>query len=63
MTINQALDKIYDYHDIDAFPEVKALRTKLSRLKIKHGGNMQIENADTVAEILKSIKENPKNKK
>lgn len=62
MTINQALDLIYNYKDIDQFPNVKNLRRKLSELKIKHGGNMQIENVDTVAEIIKSVEQNPKNK-
>lgn len=63
MTINQALDLIYNYHDIDQFPDVKKLRTKLSKLKIKHGGNTFIENEAVVAEIIKSVEKNPKNKK
>ncbi len=63
MTINQALDLIYNYRDIDKFPDVKKLRKKLSLLKIEHGGNMQIENSDMVKQIIKSVEENPKNKK
>ena len=63
MTINQAIDLIYNYHDIDKFPEVKELRSKLSKLKLKHGGNMQIENPELISGIVKSVQENPKNKK
>lgn len=63
MTINQSLDLIYNYHDIDAFPKVKELRHKLSLLKIEYGGNMKISNPETVKEIIKSVEENPKNKK
>lgn len=62
MTINQALDLIYNYHDIDAFPHVKKLRRKLSELKIKHGGNTFIENPDYVDKVLQSVAENPKNR-
>ena len=63
LTLNQGLDLIYNYHDIDAFPSVKSLRGKLSRLKIKYGGNTFIENKDIVLKIIKSVEENPKNKK
>ena len=63
LTINQALDLIYNYRNIDAFPDVKALRNKLSILKIKHGGNTLIENTETVAEIINSVENNPKNKR
>lgn len=63
MTINQSLDLIYNYHDIDAFPDVKALRKKLSILKMEYGGNMKIENSDLIKNIIKSVEENPKNKK
>lgn len=63
LTLNQAIDLIYNCHDIDAFPKVKELKHKLSILKIEYGGNMKIENSEVVAEIIKSVEENPKNKK
>ena len=63
LSLNQALDLLYNYHNIDDFPEVKALRHKLSILKIKHWGNTKIENAEQVAEIIKSVEKNPKNKR
>jgi len=63
MTLNQALDLIYNYRNIDEYPEVKNLRRKLSLLKMKHGGNMKIENPELINEVVKSVESNPKNKK
>ena len=63
MTLNQGIDLIYNYRNIDEYPEVKILRKKLSLLKMKHGGNMQIESPELVNEVLKSVENNPKNKK
>ena len=63
MTLNQALDLIYNYRNIDEYPEVKNLRRKLSLLKMKHGGNMKIENPELINEVVKSVENNPKNKK
>jgi hypothetical protein len=62
MTINQAIDLIYNYSNIDQFPKVKDLRHKLSLLKMKHGGNTQIENPELISGVIKSVEENPKNK-
>ena len=63
LTINQGLDLLYNYHNIDAFPEVKELRTKLSKFKFLHGRNTFITNPEIIHKIVKAIEDNPKNKK
>ena len=63
MTISQTLDQIfvsYQKKDMDKFPDVTRLRVKLIEMKIQWGGNTNVENEDTVNNIIKYGSVNPK---
>lgn len=62
MTINQTLDQIfvaYKGKDMDKYPAIQSLKMNLIELKLTFGGNTQIENEDTVQNVIKSGSANP----
>ena len=62
LTINQSLDLIfvsYKNKNIKTFPAVQKLKEDLFQLKQKHGGNTQVDNEDTVRNVVKFGTANP----
>lgn len=62
MTINQSLDQLlvqYQTKDMDKYPAIQKLKKNLTELKLTFGGNTQVENEDTVKNVIKSGSANP----
>lgn len=62
ITINQALDKIFiDYKlkDVENFPDIQTLKQNLVELKLTWGGNTQVENEETINNVIRTGSANP----
>lgn len=62
MTINQALDLIFDSYkkkDVNQYPAIQTLKQHLIELKINWGGNTRVENESEVKNTIKYGSSNP----
>lgn len=62
MTINQTLDRIvtkYTNSEIQNYPELNKIKSKLFELKLKMGGNTEVKNSSQILSLIqKTIKTN-----